>query len=155
MRQVAKPILITAVVVGLIAGAYFFLLRDRVSESAGDLHVGDCFEVPTETTVSTVQHRPCTEPHDGEAFIVANIDGDNYPISLTMERWVTDHCLGSAFESYVGATYEDQTAVEVQWFSPTFDGWKNGDRQVKCFLTPAAGGTVTSSYRAGGAPAAT
>ena len=153
MGQIAKPILITAVVVGLIAGAYF-LFRDRVSESAGDLRVGDCFEVPSETTVSTVQHRPCTEPHDGEAFVVANIENDSYPISLTMERWVTDHCLGSVFESYVGTTYDEQSDIEVQWFSPTFDGWQNGDREVKCFLTPAAGGTVTSSYKAGGAPAA-
>lgn len=153
MGQIAKPIIITAVVVGLIAGAYF-LFRDRIAEPAQSLRVGDCFEVPSETTVSQLQHRPCTEPHDGEAFVVANIENDSYPISLTMERWVTENCLGSVFESYVGTSYDDQTAIEVQWFSPTLDGWKNGDREVKCFLTPSAGGTVTSSYKAGGAPAA-
>jgi hypothetical protein len=152
MVKKAGPAIALIVIVGVIAGGYF-LFRDQLSESAGDLRVGDCFEVPSETTVSTVQHRPCTEPHDGEAFVVADIDGDSYPISLTMERWVTERCLGSVFEAYVGTTYEDQTDIEVRWFSPTFDGWKNGDREVKCFLSPAGGGKVSTTYKVGGAPA--
>jgi len=66
MRGWMFRIAIIAVIAG---GAYIF--RDRLSGSAGDLTVGDCFDVPAnDTNIKDVQHHPCNESHTGEIFAV-------------------------------------------------------------------------------------
>jgi hypothetical protein len=51
--------------IGVVAvGALIF--RDRLSGSAGELKVGDCFDVPAvQTNIRDVQHHPCNESHTG------------------------------------------------------------------------------------------
>ncbi len=141
-------LIVLVVLVGGI-GLVGWMFRDRLSGAAGDLAVGDCFEVPTADQVENVQHRPCTDPHDGEVFYVADYpNADAYPPKADFESWVSSNCLGTVFESYVGAKYEDRTDVDVVWFSPTDEGWKNGDHEVSCVLSPADGSKVSTSYRA-------
>src|SRR6478609_9489733 len=50
-----------------------FVMRDRLSSKPGDLKVGDCFDVPTAAadTVKSVAHHPCSDPHTGEAILIA------------------------------------------------------------------------------------
>ena len=54
---------------------------DRISQSALDLVVGDCFVEPdVEGEVSDVQRAPCNEPHSGEVLLVADYPAhDTYP----------------------------------------------------------------------------
>ena len=152
MGQVARPLIALVVIVGLIAGGYF-LLRDRLSGSVQDLRVGDCFDVPPGETASGIQHQPCTVAHDAEVFVVGDVQADSYPVVFGFDDWVEENCLGSAFQSYVGAAAEDRADIDVGYFSPTRDGWEGGDREITCYLTPADGGKITHSYKAGAAPA--
>jgi hypothetical protein len=116
-----------------------------------DLKVGDCFEVPAGDQVNDVQHRPCTQAHDGEVFVVEDFTGsDTYPSLADFEAWTRDHCLGSAFETYVGDSYDNREDVSVGYLYPLADGWSRGDREMTCYLSPADGNPVSSSYRKGG-----
>jgi hypothetical protein len=151
MGQTVKALVATAVIVGVIGGAWW-LFRDRLSGSAEDLRVGDCFDVPSQETVSSIQHQPCAGPHDGEVHVVGTSDAESYPIVFGFDDWVQEHCLGDAFSSYVGAPAEERPDIEIGYFSPTRDGWESGDREITCYLMPADAQPVTSSYRAG-APA--
>jgi hypothetical protein len=144
---------ILVIVVVVAIGAYVF--RDRLSGSAGDLAVGDCFEVPSGDEVKDVQHRPCSEPHDGEVFVVRNYTGgDTYPTNDQFIDWVSRECVGGDFTSYTGTAYGSQETIDVGFFYPKEDGWGKGDREVTCYLTPLNGQKVTVSYKAGAAPAA-
>ena len=58
-----------AIIAIIIVGG--FVLRDRLSSSAGDLKVGDCFDEPaTGGEISDVQHHPCTEAHTAEVVFI-------------------------------------------------------------------------------------
>ena len=153
MGQTTRSLVATVVVVGVIGGG-FLLFRDRLSGAAEDLRVGDCFDVPSEETTASIQHQPCTEAHDGEAYVVGNIEADSYPVVFGFGDWVESNCLGSAFEGYVGEPVEDRLDIDVAYFAPTRDGWEGGDREITCYLTPTDGQKITYSYRGGsGAPA--
>jgi hypothetical protein len=134
------------VVVGVIGGAWW-LFRDRLSGSADDLRVGDCFNVPAEETVSGVQHQPCTESHDGEVHVVGTIEADSYPVVFGFDDWVQENCVGDAFTAYVGDSFEDRADIDIGYFAPTRDGWESGDREITCYLTPIDGSPISSSYR--------
>jgi hypothetical protein len=153
MGKNARTVIVSVAVIALIAGGWL-LFRDRLSGSAEDLRVGDCFDVPTEETIRSIQHQPCTESHDGEAYVVGNAEGDSFPVVFGFDDWAEEHCLGEAFEAYVGAPFETRTDIDVAYLAPTQESWNDGDREITCYLTPADGQKVTSSYRAAAAPAA-
>jgi hypothetical protein len=135
----------------VVAGVVGFLFRDKLSGSVENLQVGDCFEVPAGDTVEDVQHRPCTEPHDGEVFVVRDYSGsDTYPSTGDFDTWASEQCTGTDFEAYVGDTYDSRDDVGVGYLYPLEEGWGRGDREMTCYLSPTTGGTVSVSYRAAG-----
>lgn len=142
--RVAIPLLVIG---GFLA---FVLWSVRDNQSADDLANGTCFDVPTETTVSTVTKRACTEAHDAEVFHNAEYDGGSttYPISLSMDRFVTETC-GPMFATYVGEDLEDSD-LTIGYFYPSFDGWGDGDRTVTCYAGRADGAKLSQSVKAGG-----
>ncbi len=135
------------VIVGGVIGAIVF--RDRLTGAADALAVGDCIDLPTSDEFAEVQHQPCNEPHEAEIYVVQDWANppEVRPSEAEFETWITEHCLGQAFTDYVGMTYEAADAIVVGWFSPTVSGWSDGDKEVVCYLAPAAGGTVSVSYR--------
>lgn len=142
-----RPIITVGIIVAFIA-VVLFLVRDQ--QNAGDLAVGTCFDVPTRTEdISTVQTHPCTEPHDGEVFHVAEYTGDSYPISLSVESFIEDTCL-PAFATFVGATYEDAEELDVGWFYPNREGWDGGDRTFTCYLFRVDEGKISKSMQGSG-----
>ena len=149
MSSTIRTVIVFVLVVGGIAGVYF-LFRDRVSESAGDLRVGDCFEVPTGDSIRDVQHHPCSEPHDGEVFAVGDVEGfGTYPTLAQFDDWVTAECITKGFPAYTGTTYDTRQDVDIGYFYPVEENWGKGDRGMVCYLSPVGGGTITSSYRVG------
>lgn len=142
--RVAIPLLVIG---GFLA---FVLWAVRDNQSADDLAVGTCFDVPTQTSVSTVTRHDCTEAHDAEVFHNAQYDGDSdsYPISLTMERFVTDTC-GPVFETYVGEAFEDSD-LTIGYFHPSRDGWQDGDRTVTCYAQRIDEAKLTQSVKSSG-----
>lgn len=129
-----------AIRVGIIAviaiGA--FILRPFLSGNAGDLKVGDCFDVPASTaeTVKDVQHHPCTDEHGGEVIFVGDYPGsksDPYPSDNDMLGFLSEKCIPQ-YKTYTGADVSSQTDYDIGWFQPTADGWKGGDQSVICYI---------------------
>lgn len=121
---------------------------DRISQSALDLNVGDCFKVPEDETISDVQRAPCNEPHSGEVFFVGDFpDQDTYPAKAEFTAWAEQHCQAAAFAEYTGRTYEEAEEIDLSWFFPTPDGWGDGDREMTCILVPVGDEEVSVSFR--------
>ena len=125
---------------------------DRLPGAATDLQVGECFDEPAESTdISEVQRRPCNEPHDAEVFAVLNHPAgpdDAYPIISGVDDFVESDCL-PIFETYTGTPYDSQEELDIAWLWPTMNGWRDGDREVTCYLISATDGQqLTGSQRA-------
>lgn len=153
MAPAAKPAskLRVAIPLLVIGGFLAFVLWSvRDNQSADDLAVGTCFDVPTQTSVSTVTKHECTEPHDAEVFHNAEYVGESstYPISLTMDRFVTETC-GPVFATYVGEALEDSD-LTIGYFYPSRDGWDGGDRTVTCYAQRMDEAKLTQSVKAAG-----
>lgn len=132
-----RGLLIRVGIIGIIVvGA--FVLRPFVSGSAGDLKVGDCFDLPsaTATTVKEVQHHPCDQSHGGEVIYVGNYAGsksDPFPGDDQILAFVTQKCV-PAYQTYTGTGVDSQGEFDIGWFQPTSEGWKGGDQGITCYL---------------------
>ena len=134
----------------VIGGIVAFVFRDRLSTDAQDTRVGDCIEVPTAGEFTSLQHRPCTEPHDGEVYYEANYpDQDTLPTTAQFDTFFERECLAARFQAYTGLTYQQAAGIDAMYFSPTADSWPHGDREIVCILVPATGGKISQSYRKG------
>jgi Septum formation len=129
----------------IVAG---LLLRDRLSGNAGDLKVGDCFDVPAaDTNISDVQHHPCTDAHSGEVFYVGDdptAKGAPFAVS-TLETDIGNIC-SPIFTSYVGAA--NLTGLDFGAFYPLESDWNDGKRGITCYVYKVDGTNVTKSLKA-------
>lgn len=142
-------IVVLAIVAVIVVG--FILFRDRLPGAAGDLNVGECFDQPNTTEdISEVPRQPCNEPHDAEVFLNVDhpaADGEAYPISMTMDRFVQEQCT-PAFDSYTGLDFETATDYDIGYLQPSRNGWNEGDREVTCYIVRSDDAKLTSSLRA-------
>lgn len=117
--------------------------------SVADLAVGDCFDVGGGDEVSQVDAAPCSEAHQYELFHVATWrDGDGFPSQDAMDDFVVNEC-GPAFSAYLGAGTAT-AALDVIFFTPTEDGWEDGDRVFQCAVYDTTNAELTGSLRLGG-----
>jgi hypothetical protein len=139
---------IRLIIIAVIVGGGF-VLRDRLSSNAGDLQVGDCFDNPGTEEIKDVQHHPCTEAHTGEVIFIGNMNGANesYPTDDAFVDYIGANCL-PAFNSYTGMDYQTATEFDFGSYTPSKDGWGDGDREVACFLVRTDNGTMSKSYKA-------
>ena len=129
MSSNVRAIIVVVLVIGGLA-AVGFVLRDRLGASPGGLQVGDCFQVPVGDTVSSVQHQPCTEAHDGEVFVVRDYAGARrVSHGRPVRAWVAAECIDKEFPVYTGASYDDRDDLTVAFFYPPEDAWANGERR--------------------------
>lgn len=139
--------------IALFAGIalFFVLFRDRLTGSAGDLQVGNCFDVPAALEeVEEVQRHPCTEPHDAEVMFVGEYaDEKLYPSDAEWRSFVEARCI-PAFESYVGRDYEGDPDLDIGWFIPSREGWDSDDREVSCWIFRVDEAKMSTSVKAGG-----
>jgi hypothetical protein len=128
-------------------GAVLWIVRDN--QSAGDLSVGTCFDVPAhDTDISTVTRHECGDAHDAEVFHVSEYsDGSAYPISLGLDRFIDDECV-PAFAAYVGKDLASSEGVSIGYFYPGRDGWESGDRTITCYIVRDDGTKMTESMAA-------
>jgi hypothetical protein len=144
-RGVMK-ILVRVLIIGvvLLGG---FLFRDRISGNAGDLQVGDCFDVPgIQTDVSDVQHHPCTEPHTGEVIFVGDhgaTKGTPFTDALLIE-FAGSSCVNAAY-AYIGTTSYD--GLDIGAFYPVQKDWDDGDREITCYLSKVDGTSMSGSLK--------
>jgi hypothetical protein len=136
-------------IIALIAvGAIIF--RDRLSSSAADLAIGDCFDVPAgNVDVGDVQHHPCTESHTGEVFVLVNHPAAKDAPPLTESQlvdYLTTACT-PAFTSYVGSEAAAAGLLDFGMFYPVDADWNDGDRGVTCYAYRLDEKPMTSSIR--------
>jgi hypothetical protein len=138
-------VVIPLVVIFGFLGVVLWAVRDN--QSADDLAIGTCFDVPTGSSISTVTKHACTEAHDAEVFHNATYpDNGSYPITLTFSRYATDTC-GPVFGTYVGEPFEDNEDLDVGFFYPTSDSWASGDRTVTCYVHRSDDAKLTKSVK--------
>lgn len=124
-------------IIGVIAiGA--FVLRPFISGNAGDLSVGDCFDLPSASaqTVKEVQHHPCSDDHGGEVIFVGDYPGtksDPFPSDDEIIAFLTDKCV-PAYKAFTGTDVDGQYVYDIGWLQPTEEGWKDGDQELSCYL---------------------
>ena len=139
-----RPIIIVGILVAFIV-VVLFLVRNNVA--ADDLAVGDCFNIPDGTTIQTVEKHGCGESHNAEVIFVGAYDGDTFPISLSLDRFIEDKCV-PAFATYIGRDIDSEPALSVGYFYPTRDSWDNGDRTVTCYVSQPDESPMTESLKA-------
>jgi hypothetical protein len=137
--------------IGIVAviGLGAFIFRDRLSSNAGELKVGDCFDDPAGVTVITdVQHHPCTEAHTAEVIFLGTMTGDNatYPSDDAVETWIIANCL-PAWSAYTGKDYQTESVLDLGFYTPTEEGWKDGDRGVTCYTYRVDNATMSTSVK--------
>ena len=139
-------------ILGVIAviGIGAFVLRDRLTGGAGDLAVGDCFDLPASELeeVEEVQHHPCTDAHTGEVILVYKLAGeaDEYPSNDTFFTSIEEQCV-PAFAAYTGTEYASQETLDIFWLTPSREGWRNGDREISCALYRFDDAPMTESMK--------
>jgi hypothetical protein len=136
-------------IIALIAGGAY-LFRDRLSGNAGDLHVGDCFDVPAgDTNIKDVQHHPCAESHTGEVFAVVTnpaAKGAPPPTQSELLVFLTSACSG-IFTQYTGINIDNQDVLDFGAFYPSSKDWNDGDRGVTCYTYRLDEAPMTQSVK--------
>lgn len=149
MSRLAGNIGVRIAVVGLfVVGG--FLFRDRLSSNANDLRVGDCFEEPTAMeVVEDVQHRPCAEAHDSEVIFVGQhsaAKGAAVPTDDEYRTYVGEQCL-PAFAAYTGFDLMSQETIDIGYFVPADNSWRDGDRKIICYAARTDGTSMSQSVK--------
>jgi hypothetical protein len=136
-------------VIGVIAiGGYVF--RDRLSGNAGDLKVGDCFDVPAaQVNIKDVQHHPCEESHTAEVMALTNhpaANGAPPPSRAELLTFLATQC-GASFLQYTGVDANAQQVLDYGAFYPADSDWNDGDRSVACYAYRLDEGPMTGTVR--------
>jgi hypothetical protein len=127
-----------------------FLIQQYVSKNAGDLAVGDCFDLPETASgiIEDVDPNPCTDPHDAEVVFVGDYEPatDAYPSESELTDYETDKCI-AAFNNYTGIDFNTDELYTMGTIEPTAEGWDNGDHEITCYLARLDGTKLTTSIK--------
>lgn len=150
-RTALLPILVAAaaLVVGVALGAVAVSVwanRDNVAATTseivsyvteGDVHSSDlktgmCFDEPDRTgDVGMVTARACDQPHEFQVFAAFDLDDADGPgpevDSTSYDRCVEEWQANDAFA-------ELSMAEQLLYYTPTTQGWYDGDRAVVCMV---------------------
>jgi Septum formation len=122
----------------VLIGIGALIARPFMTGAAGDLKVGECFDVsPTATTIEDVQHHPCTTAHVGEVFFVGVLPGATgakYPTDEALQAAVGTLC-GPAFAAYTGLSLATDPVWTYGYGVPLSKDWTEGKRRVMCYAT--------------------
>ena len=137
-----------AIIAVIVIGGLVF--RDRLSGNAGDLKVGDCFDVPSQNVdVKDVQHHPCTESHTGEVFALVNHPAAKGTPPLTESALIDflSSACGPLWVTYVGQQAAGSQVFDIGAFYPRDQDWNDGERGVTCYTYRIDGKPMTSSLK--------
>jgi hypothetical protein len=140
-----RPIIVVGILVAFLA---IVLYATRDNTAADDLKAGDCFDVPTGQTVTTVVHHPCTEAHTAEVFHVVEYSGQEMttPLTLVIDDFASTAC-GPVFATYVGKPADAMPDLTINYFYPSVDGWSQGDRTITCYITKTDESSMSASLK--------
>jgi hypothetical protein len=117
------------------------------SRPVEELAVGDCFDLADSDAeeVDSATKQECTEPHQYEMFFVGDLPGGSYPSESDVELYVEANCF-PAFATYIGLEY-DSSELLASYFSPSEDGWNDGDHSVQCATRDPNNAELTESLK--------
>jgi hypothetical protein len=117
------------------------------------IEVGDCLNdaAADSDAVNSVPTVDCAEPHDSEVYDSVQLPDGDFPGDQAVTDQGFDAC-EAPFGTFVGVAYADST-LDYSIYSPTEDGWANGDREVLCivFDIDADGNPIQSTGSLAGA----
>ncbi len=137
------------------------------SVSVFDAKVGDCFVAPADVKaeLANLSKVPCDVAHQQELF--AKVDyqapgsqgsaagtgtttsaglADAYPGDAALDKFAQGAC-AEKYTGYVGIAYPD-SGLWLTYLLPSARSWQQGaDRQILCFVTTTAGGSLTKSVK--------
>jgi hypothetical protein len=147
----ASPWRIVLIVGGLAVFLVVTLWAVRNNIAAGDLAVGTCFDLPSQSgDFSTVARHDCNDAHDAEVFHVVEFTEPTYPVtSLRRNSFVDEQCF-PVFATYVGKGIDAVETLNIGYFFPTSDGWDSGDRTFTCYAVRVDGSKLTKSLKGSG-----
>jgi hypothetical protein len=108
--------------------------------------VGDCTNDDPNAgeQVSTVAVVPCSEEHDNEAYLSAQLSGDEYPGDEEVASQADTICY-DAFADFVGIDYASSRLAYFP-YTPTEQSWDGAhDREVLCMVYDAEYAKLTGS----------
>lgn len=110
------------------------------------VQIGDCFNVPEEELVMSLEAVPCGDPHDAEAYDSFQQFGTEYPGEETVSEASAWGCY-DRFETFVGQPWDD-SEFDFWYLEPTRESWEEGDdREVLCALTSFDGSRLVGSMQ--------
>jgi hypothetical protein len=133
---VAIPSAIVAISVAEIGRDEQGAINESGTLSVFDLEIGDCGDWPDAEVYTAVTVHPCDTPHGFEVYALGDFPDDQdaeYPGDSAATGWADQECL-SAFEGYVGITWEDSPDLTYTYLYPTEESWDEGDREILCAL---------------------
>ena len=121
--------------------------------SVFEVAVGQCFNDPgddleSEGGLVKVDTVDCTEPHDNEFYSIYSMTDSSFPGVTIAHELAYQECM-VRFDSYVGRDYWS-SSLDIRAIIPTHESWKNGDREVLCFLYDLEFDLLTRSAKASG-----
>ena len=134
----------------VLIGFGALVLRPFLMGSAGDLKVGECFDVPTAAeTIEEVQHHPCTDTHTGEVFFVGTFpiaEKGPYPGDAVVAPMVDTLC-SPAFAAYTGLVAATDPVWTYGAGVPLEADWAEGKRRLMCYAHRMDDGPTTTSIK--------
>lgn len=113
------------------------------------VQIGDCFNIPEQELIQSLEAVPCADPHDAEAFDSFNQVGDEWPGEEAVSDASAWGCY-DRFERFVGIPWDD-SVLDFWYLEPTKESWEQGnDREVICALTSYDGSKLTGSMAGAG-----
>jgi hypothetical protein len=142
LRYAWVPLVLIVLAVG------FFLYQGQ--RGVENLAVGDCFNAESTGEISSVESRACNGPHKFEVVHVVDWPNpdDPYPSVNAQDEFLATECI-PAFASYVGTEYQT-SILEFQVYSPTAEGWSQGDHEFVCAVFDPSDNQLESSVRDSG-----
>jgi hypothetical protein len=146
-RRGAIIAIVVLVVILVGVGGCFYFFRDSLSGNVTELAVGDCFDEPAgSTTVSDVQHQPCTSPHDAEVVFVIHDPSSSYPGVEAFRTAANAQCPAAA-TAYIGSDFDSNPDIGGGFFYPTSDSWGSGDHDVTCYVDRTDGAKLYGTVK--------
>lgn len=110
-----------------------------------EVRPGDCLQsVENASYVASMAALPCRDLHTTQAYAVFDIErSGDYP-GARIEDLASEGCLAS-WQDAIGTAYADDTELELQYLSPSRDGWEDGDRSVICLIERLDGSPMVGS----------
>lgn len=116
------------------------------NSTAFTIKVGDCFTEPTADDnglVSDIAQVKCSEAHDNEAYGAVDLPDGEFPGDDATLSLAEGECSDRFFD-FIGADSTYEGSLNYSYLYPSEASWKQGDREILCYLYDEEGQSTGS-----------